>query len=147
MVLAIFICFLVCYLPITLVKTLDQKVKHPNLHIAGYLLLYASSCLNPLIYVTMNKQYRRAYVRALACGRPSTDNGGTTVNGDRGRNIIPIKRNNAVTTAKMSIPTKKNTPEQDQATIQDTAISVVMYTSQPHVDRSPCTTQKHNFIA
>lgn len=69
MVLAIFVCFLVCYLPITLVKVLDEKAKFPELHIAGYLLLYASSCLNPLIYVTMNKQYRKAYISALRCGR------------------------------------------------------------------------------
>lgn len=71
MVLAIFVCFLVCYLPITLVKVLDERADYPALHVAGYLLLYASSCLNPLIYVTMNKQYRKAYARALKCGRPS----------------------------------------------------------------------------
>lgn len=145
MVLAIFICFLICYLPITLVKTIDDKVKHPNLHIAGYLLLYASSCLNPLIYVTMNKQYRRAYVRALACGRPSSDNGGpTTVNGG-GRNVAAVKRNNTPAV----IETKKSNPEQDQPTLNDTAISVVLYTSQPHVNRSPSASpqKQNNYIA
>lgn len=36
-------------------------------HIAGYLLLYASACVNPIIYVIMNAQYRAAYAAALCC--------------------------------------------------------------------------------
>lgn len=34
---------------------------------AGYLLLYASACVNPIIYVIMNAQYRAAYAAALCC--------------------------------------------------------------------------------
>nr|CAD7438865.1 unnamed protein product [Timema bartmani] len=30
-------------------------------HVLGYLMLYLSSCINPIIYVIMNKQYRQAY--------------------------------------------------------------------------------------
>lgn len=67
MVLAIFVCFLTCYLPITVVKVFDEKVNYPGFHIAGYLLLYMSSCLNPVIYVTMNKQYRQSYLATLKC--------------------------------------------------------------------------------
>lgn len=37
----------------------------PVFHIAGYLLLYASACVNPIIYVIMNAQYRAAYAAAL----------------------------------------------------------------------------------
>lgn len=65
MVLAIFLSFVVCYLPITIVKIADKDVKYPGFHIVGYLLLYASACLNPIIYVIMNAQYRAAYAGVL----------------------------------------------------------------------------------
>nr|CAD7452341.1 unnamed protein product [Timema tahoe] len=121
MVLAIFLSFVVCYLPITIVKVADSEVKYPGIgkvefrgsepafswresgkpfiektppvhateirtsispfsavwlnttgalanyateagfHVLGYLMLYLSSCINPIIYVIMNKQYRQAY--------------------------------------------------------------------------------------
>ncbi|XP_050509209.1 G-protein coupled receptor moody-like isoform X1 [Diabrotica virgifera virgifera] len=67
MVLVIFICFVVCYLPITLVKIFDVEVHHAPLHIISYLLVYLSSCVNPVVYVTMNKQYRMAYISTLLC--------------------------------------------------------------------------------
>ncbi|XP_050344418.1 G-protein coupled receptor moody isoform X1 [Nymphalis io] len=67
MVLAIFLSFLVCYLPITIAKVADSHVHYPVFHIAGYLLLYASACVNPIIYVIMNAQYRAAYAAALCC--------------------------------------------------------------------------------
>lgn len=67
MVLVIFICFVVCYLPITLVKIFDDNVEHAPLHIIGYLLIYLSSCVNPVVYVTMNRQYRLAYIDTLRC--------------------------------------------------------------------------------
>ncbi|ENN83318.1 hypothetical protein YQE_00323, partial [Dendroctonus ponderosae] len=58
MVLVIFICFVVCYLPITIVKIFDTRVEHAPLHVLSYLLIYLASCVNPVVYVTMNKQYR-----------------------------------------------------------------------------------------
>lgn len=67
MVLVIFICFVVCYLPITIVKIFDTDVTHAPLHVLGYLLIYLSSCVNPVVYVTMNKQYRMAYFETLRC--------------------------------------------------------------------------------
>ncbi|XP_044728397.1 G-protein coupled receptor moody isoform X2 [Chrysoperla carnea] len=67
MVLAIFLGFLICYLPITLVKVADENVTYPGFHITGYLMLFLSACINPIIYVTMNKQYRQAYRDALIC--------------------------------------------------------------------------------
>ncbi|CAH1956930.1 unnamed protein product [Acanthoscelides obtectus] len=67
MVLVIFICFIVCYLPITLVKIFDEDVNHAPLHVLGYLLIYLSSCVNPVVYVTMNRQYRLAYLDTLRC--------------------------------------------------------------------------------
>lgn len=67
MVLAIFLSFLVCYLPITIAKVADQDVEHPNFHILSYIMLYMSACINPIIYVIMNKQYRKAYKTVIMC--------------------------------------------------------------------------------
>lgn len=69
MVLAIFLSFLCCYLPITIVKVTDTNVRYPGLHVTGYLLLYLSACINPIIYVIMNAQYRQAYRSVLTCHR------------------------------------------------------------------------------
>lgn len=38
-------------------------------HVLGYLLLYFASCVNPIIYVIMNKQYRQAYAGVISCSR------------------------------------------------------------------------------
>nr|XP_018899885.1 PREDICTED: uncharacterized protein LOC109032282 [Bemisia tabaci] len=67
MVLTIFLSFLVCYLPITIIKIADSKIFYPSYHILTYLLLYMSACINPIIYVIMNKQYRQAYKALLTC--------------------------------------------------------------------------------
>lgn len=67
MVLAIFLSFVICYLPITVAKIADSDVTIPALHIIGYILLYLSSCINPIIYVIMNKQYRQAYKTVILC--------------------------------------------------------------------------------
>lgn len=67
MVLAIFLSFVLCYLPITIAKIADKDVLYPTLHIIGYILLYLSSCINPIIYVIMNKQYRQAYKTVILC--------------------------------------------------------------------------------
>lgn len=67
MVLAIFLSFVMCYLPITVAKIADKDVTLPSLHIIGYILLYLSSCINPIIYVIMNKQYRQAYKTVILC--------------------------------------------------------------------------------
>ncbi|XP_044009249.1 G-protein coupled receptor moody-like isoform X2 [Aphidius gifuensis] len=69
MVLAIFLSFVACYLPITIVKVSDPDVNYPKFHVIGYLLLYFSSCVNPLIYVIMNKQYRQAYANIISCSK------------------------------------------------------------------------------
>ncbi|XP_052901926.1 G-protein coupled receptor moody isoform X1 [Anopheles moucheti] len=70
MVLAIFLSFVCCYLPITISKIVDKNVSYPVLHIIGYIMLYLSACMNPIIYVIMNKQYRQAYKTVIFC-KPS----------------------------------------------------------------------------
>lgn len=70
MVLAIFLSFVACYLPITIIKVVDKDVNWPGLHIFGYIMIYLSACINPIIYVIMNKQYRHAYKTILLCKTP-----------------------------------------------------------------------------
>lgn len=70
MVLAIFLSFVACYLPITIIKVVDKDVNWPGLHIFGYIMIYLSACINPIIYVIMNKQYRHAYKTVLLCKTP-----------------------------------------------------------------------------
>ncbi|KAL1455673.1 hypothetical protein WDU94_009754 [Cyamophila willieti] len=67
MVLVIFLSFITCYFPITVVKLVDQGVRYPLLHVLSYIFLYLSACINPIIYVIMNKQYRVAYKTVLMC--------------------------------------------------------------------------------
>ncbi|XP_014257258.1 G-protein coupled receptor moody isoform X2 [Cimex lectularius] len=84
MVLAIFLSFLMCYLPITIIKVYDHSVQYPALHVVSYLLLYLSACINPIIYVIMNHQYRQAYKTILLCKRPrllSVTPGGSSYGG------------------------------------------------------------------
>jgi hypothetical protein len=41
-----------------------------GLHVLGYIMLYLSACINPIIYVIINKQYRKAYKTVLLWRRP-----------------------------------------------------------------------------
>lgn len=38
-------------------------------HVVGYLFLYFAACINPIIYVIMNKQYRQAYASVICCSK------------------------------------------------------------------------------
>lgn len=90
MVLAIFLSFLACYLPITITKVVDKDANWPWLHIIGYIMIYLSACINPIIYVIMNKQYRQAYKTILMCKTPRllsfTHGGGSSVGGKSSSN-------------------------------------------------------------
>ncbi|XP_071056214.1 G-protein coupled receptor moody-like isoform X2 [Onthophagus taurus] len=91
MVLAIFFCFVVCYLPLTLVKVFDKTVSNPPFHVVAYLLLYLSACINPVIYVTMNKQYRRAYFNTLTCNFTNTIDSSTPVHNSKSMAVMYAK--------------------------------------------------------
>lgn len=96
MVLAIFLSFVLCYLPITVTKVADSDVQYPGFHIFGYIMLYLSSCINPIIYVIMNKQYRQAYktvilcqpARLLAFTHGGSSVGGKTLNASHSQKFI-----------------------------------------------------------
>ncbi|XP_067011551.2 G-protein coupled receptor moody [Anabrus simplex] len=67
MILVIFASFLVCYLPITISKTFRDAIDVHGLNVAGYILIYLSTCINPIIYVVMSSEYRQAYKNLLMC--------------------------------------------------------------------------------
>ncbi|XP_019696028.1 G-protein coupled receptor moody [Harpegnathos saltator] len=67
MILVIFLSFLVCYLPITITKLFHDMVDWRGLNITGYILIYLTTCINPIIYVVMSSEYRSAYKYVLLC--------------------------------------------------------------------------------
>lgn len=67
MILVIFVWFVVCYLPITVSKIWKSANDVHVFNIMGYLLIYLTTCINPLIYVLMSSEYRRAYWNLLRC--------------------------------------------------------------------------------
>ncbi|CAB3247175.1 unnamed protein product [Arctia plantaginis] len=70
MIVAIMVGFCVCHLPITLTKTIFLEIRpHPIPNIIGYVLIYFTTCVNPVIYVVMSSEYRQAYKNLMKCGR------------------------------------------------------------------------------
>jgi len=69
MILVIFASFLVCYLPITVTKLFQDAIDWRGLNIVGYILIYLTTCINPIIYVVMSSEYRSAYKQVLLCER------------------------------------------------------------------------------
>lgn len=61
----VFLCFVFCFLPFLLINVLDKHNSAPPvLHMVCANLTWLNSCINPLLYAVMNRQFRQAY-RAL----------------------------------------------------------------------------------
>lgn len=69
MILVIFMSFVLCYLPITIVKVLGKEKDAPVINVLGYVLIYLTTCTNPIIYVAMSSEYRKAYRQLLSCSQ------------------------------------------------------------------------------
>ncbi|XP_055844572.1 G-protein coupled receptor moody [Episyrphus balteatus] len=67
MISVIFLSFIICYLPITITKIWKEVTEVHWINISGYLLIYLSTCINPIIYVVMSSEYRQAYWNLLLC--------------------------------------------------------------------------------
>lgn len=67
MILVILTAFITCYLPITASKFIRPIQEISYLNIMGYLLIYLTTCINPIIYVVMSSEYRQAYWNLLMC--------------------------------------------------------------------------------
>ncbi|XP_068156931.1 G-protein coupled receptor moody [Drosophila tropicalis] len=73
MILVIFVWFVICYLPITVTKIWKTATDVHVFNIMGYLLIYLTTCINPLIYVLMSSEYRRAYWNLLRCHQSKSE--------------------------------------------------------------------------
>ncbi|KAJ8719722.1 hypothetical protein PYW08_011897 [Mythimna loreyi] len=70
MIVAIMVSFCVCHLPITLMKTtVFETTTHSVANVFGYVLIYFTTCVNPVIYVVMSNEYRQAYKSLFKCKR------------------------------------------------------------------------------
>jgi len=65
MMLTIFCCFVVSFLPLTLVNVADDAVKVPTLHVIASVLAWGSAIVNPFIYAFKNRQYQQAFARVV----------------------------------------------------------------------------------
>ncbi|XP_015281169.1 PREDICTED: G-protein coupled receptor 84 [Gekko japonicus] len=58
----VFIFFVVCYIPFMLLNIFDSKNRAPVvLHMIAANLTWLNSCINPVLYAAMNRQFRDAY--------------------------------------------------------------------------------------
>ncbi|KAJ9581013.1 hypothetical protein L9F63_023800, partial [Diploptera punctata] len=67
LMLTIFCCFLLCFLPLMLMNVVDDEIRYPTIHVLASVLAWASSVINPFIYAGSNRQYRGAFRRLLCC--------------------------------------------------------------------------------
>ena len=54
MIFVIFGTFVLCYLPITLVKATAHGKPKPTVTAISYVLIYATVCINPIIYCCLS---------------------------------------------------------------------------------------------
>lgn len=58
MMLTIFVCFMVCFLPLMVSNVVVADNNFPWLHICSSIMAWASSVINPFIYAASNRNYR-----------------------------------------------------------------------------------------
>lgn len=61
MMLVIFLCFIMCFLPLMVVNVFDEKAKYPFAHVMASVSAWSSAVINPIIYAVGSSQYRNAY--------------------------------------------------------------------------------------
>ena len=67
-VVVVFLLFVISYLPVTILYSIDKMVHVPDpVYVVAVTLLWCSSSINWMIYGFMNKQFIQAY-RAVLCG-------------------------------------------------------------------------------
>lgn len=58
----VFLFFVICYIPFMLVNIFDAKNRAPTVvHMIAANLTWLNSCINPVLYAAMNRQFREAY--------------------------------------------------------------------------------------
>ncbi|XP_030634339.1 G-protein coupled receptor 84 [Chanos chanos] len=63
----VFVCFVCCFAPFLLLNIADKQNKAPQvLHMFCANLTWLNSCINPLLYAAMNRQFNQAYRQLLS---------------------------------------------------------------------------------
>lgn len=58
----VFLCFVFCFVPFLLLNIVDKHNRAPQvLHMFCANLTWLNSCINPMLYAVMNRQFRQAY--------------------------------------------------------------------------------------
>ncbi|XP_070815546.1 G-protein coupled receptor 84 [Chaetodon trifascialis] len=58
----VFLCFVFCFVPFLLLNIVDKNNRAPQvLHMFCANLTWLNSCINPVLYAVMNRQFRQAY--------------------------------------------------------------------------------------
>lgn len=58
----VFICFVLCFFPFIMLNIADKNNRAPQvLHMFSANLTWLNSCINPVLYAIMNRQFRQAY--------------------------------------------------------------------------------------
>lgn len=69
---AVFVCFALSYIPFLLLNILDARGRAPRVvHMVAANLTWLNSCINPVLYAAMNRQFRQAYGSILKRGPQS----------------------------------------------------------------------------
>lgn len=63
MMLTIFLCFLLCFLPLMFANVFDKEINVPFVHVLASVMCWASGVINPFIYAASNRNYRIAYMK------------------------------------------------------------------------------------
>lgn len=62
MCLTVFLCFVCCFVPFILLNIAEKHIHAPRvLHMFCANLTWLNSCINPVLYAVMNRQFRQAY--------------------------------------------------------------------------------------
>lgn len=66
MITAIMVSFFICHLPITIIKVSTVvTTATPSAYMFSYVLRFMTTCINPIIYVVMSQEYRKAYKKTI----------------------------------------------------------------------------------
>lgn len=99
MMLTIFLCFLLCFLPLMLVNVADDENRFPWIHIFASVLAWASSVINPFIYAASNRTYRVAYYKLFSImkfwGNPLTPMASKSFMPSKGSKDVSQQQQNA----------------------------------------------------
>lgn len=66
MITAIMVSFFICHLPITIIKVSTVvSAPFPSAYLWSYILRFLTTCINPVIYVVLSQEYRKAYKKVI----------------------------------------------------------------------------------